>query len=117
MMVVARHVKMGKICQAEVNLVNAGFHVPDFAANPTQPRRYHAHTACFSRKHTMAQIYEFLGNKLRLYHEDFRLWKINVKDDVSVRLDRRALPVTGCSDVSPAGQCGSVILELRKKNT
>lgn len=52
-------------------------------ANPAQPRRYHAHTASFSRKHTMAQIYEFLCNKLRFYKEDFRLWKINPKDDVS----------------------------------
>ncbi|XP_059179325.1 ubiquitin carboxyl-terminal hydrolase 32-like isoform X2 [Physella acuta] len=50
-------------------------------ANPAQPRRYHAHTASFSRKHTMAQIYEFLCNKLRFYREDFRLWKINPKDD------------------------------------
>ena len=30
----------------------------------------------------MRQIYEFLGNKLRFYREDFRLWKINSKDDV-----------------------------------
>ncbi|GFR71292.1 ubiquitin carboxyl-terminal hydrolase 32 [Elysia marginata] len=54
----------------------------NLTANPAQPRRYHAHTASFSRKHTMRQIYEFLGNKLRFYREDFRLWKINSKDDV-----------------------------------
>ena len=37
-----------------------------------------------SRKHTIGQIYEFLCTKLRFYREDFRLWKIHNKDDVSL---------------------------------
>ncbi|BFZ19073.1 hypothetical protein BsWGS_22113 [Bradybaena similaris] len=85
----------------------------NFAANPAQPRRYHAHTASFSRKHTMAQIYEFLGSKLRLYREDFRLWKINSKDDQNLTLlDDEDLTVEdyGIEDMQ------QILLEVRNKD-
>jgi hypothetical protein len=56
----------------------------NLANSSSSPRRYLAHTAAFSRKHTMAQIYDFLCNKLRFSREDMRLWKISIKDDVSM---------------------------------
>ena len=47
---------------------------------PQTPRRYLAYMACFSRKHSMRQIYDFLNLRLRINKEDIRLWKL--KDEV-----------------------------------
>ncbi|XP_005089176.1 ubiquitin carboxyl-terminal hydrolase 32 [Aplysia californica] len=84
-----------------------------FAANPSQPRRYHAHTASFSRKHTIAQIYEFLCNKLRFYREDFRLWKIHPKDDQNITLledEEKTVEDYGIEDMQ------QMLLEIRNKD-
>ncbi|KAH9503865.1 Ubiquitin carboxyl-terminal hydrolase 32 [Bulinus truncatus] len=84
-----------------------------FANGPTLPRRYHAYTASFSRKHTLGQIYEFLCNKLRFYREDFRLWKINVKDDQNLTLlEDEDKTVEEC-DIEDNQQ---ILLEVRNKD-
>ncbi|KAK3792374.1 hypothetical protein RRG08_045918 [Elysia crispata] len=85
----------------------------NLTANPAQPRRYHANTASFSRKHTMRQIYEFLGSKLRFYREDFRLWKINPKDDQNLTLledEDKTVEGYGIEDMQ------QILLEVRNKD-
>lgn len=57
-----------------------------FTNHQQQPKRYLAYTACYSRCHTIQQVYEFLCNKLRFTREDMRLWKINPKDEVHIGL-------------------------------
>ncbi|XP_033627039.1 ubiquitin carboxyl-terminal hydrolase 32-like isoform X1 [Asterias rubens] len=48
-------------------------------STPPAPKRYLAHTACFSKMHTMQQVYEFLSGRLRIRSEEMRLW--NLKDE------------------------------------
>ncbi|KAK6968759.1 Ubiquitin carboxyl-terminal hydrolase 32, partial [Biomphalaria glabrata] len=84
-----------------------------FANGPTLPRRFHAHTASFSRKHTLAQIYEFLCSKLRLYREDFRLWKIHSKDEQNLTLlEDEEKTVEDC-EIEDNQQ---ILLEVRNKD-
>ncbi|CAL1537349.1 unnamed protein product, partial [Lymnaea stagnalis] len=85
----------------------------NFTANSTQPRRYHAYTASFSRKHTMAQIYEFLCSKLRLYREDIQLWKVNAKDDQNLLLLEDEDKTVEEYDIEDQQQ---ILLEVRNKD-
>ncbi|WAR02243.1 UBP32-like protein [Mya arenaria] len=43
-----------------------------FTNHTQQPRRFLAFTACYSRCHTIQQVYDFLCNKLRFTREDMR---------------------------------------------
>lgn len=49
-------------------------------SNLTQPKRYLAHSATFSRMATVKEVYDFLSQRLRIRPEDMRLW--HFKDEV-----------------------------------
>ncbi|KAL3857432.1 hypothetical protein ACJMK2_012103, partial [Sinanodonta woodiana] len=55
-------------------------------SNNSQPRRYLAYVASFSKCHTLQQVYDFLCTKLRFSREDIRLWKISSKDEQNITL-------------------------------
>ena len=45
-------------------------------ANSNSNKRYLAHLAAFSRLSTLRQVYQYLGDKLRLNTDDMRLWLV-----------------------------------------
>ena len=53
-------------------------------AQPQTPRKYQAYTSCFSAKHTMSQLYEFVSNRVKISRDDLRLW--HMKDEVGAAL-------------------------------
>ena len=48
---------------------------------PQTPKRYWAFSACFSRKHTVTQVYDFIASRLRINKDDIRIY--NMKEDKS----------------------------------
>ncbi|XP_052268914.1 ubiquitin carboxyl-terminal hydrolase 32-like isoform X1 [Dreissena polymorpha] len=78
-----------------------------------QPRRILSFTACFSRCHTIQQIYEFLCNKLKLARDDVRLWKINPNDEsIMSLLDDEAMTV----DQAGVEDSQQILIEVRNKD-
>ncbi|XP_060562624.1 ubiquitin carboxyl-terminal hydrolase 32-like [Ruditapes philippinarum] len=84
-----------------------------FTNHHQQPKKYLAFTACFSKCHTMQQVYDFLCTKLRFTREDLRLWKISSKDENNMMmLDDETLTVehAGIEDSQ------QILIEVRNKD-
>ncbi|XP_052801941.1 ubiquitin carboxyl-terminal hydrolase 32-like [Mya arenaria] len=84
-----------------------------FTNHTQQPRRFLAFTACYSRCHTIQQVYDFLCNKLRFTREDMRLWKINLKDENQIiMLDDDSLTV----EQAGIEESHQLLIEVRNKD-
>lgn len=87
--------------------------VNSFTNHHQQPKRYLAYTSCFSKCHTMQQVYDFLCNKLRISREDIRLWKISFKDEnqmVMLDDERSTVEHAGIEDSQ------QILIEVRDKD-
>ena len=61
---------------------NCYYASPFPAISQSAPKRYLANIAAFSRLATLTQVYDYLGNKLKIKVEDMRLWLI--REEVSL---------------------------------
>ncbi|XP_022103734.1 ubiquitin carboxyl-terminal hydrolase 32-like isoform X2 [Acanthaster planci] len=81
------------------------------SSTPPAPKRYLAYTSCFSKMHTMQQIYEFLSVRLRIRSEEMRLW--NLKDEnnpILLEDDSSTMEQQGISEDQP------MLIEVRNKD-
>ncbi|XP_026279470.1 ubiquitin carboxyl-terminal hydrolase 32 isoform X3 [Frankliniella occidentalis] len=61
-----------------------------YVSNLTQPKRYLAHSATFSRMATVKEVYDFLSQRLRIRPEDMRLWHFKDESNMIVLEDEEA---------------------------
>ncbi len=94
----------------------AGMAMPSASsAYPSSPntttRRYHAYQCAFSRRTTVAQVCEFLSQRLHVKQEDMRLWRFRSEHDMQLlENESEDLEDCGFSDED------SLLMEVRSRD-
>ncbi|XP_034237598.1 ubiquitin carboxyl-terminal hydrolase 32 isoform X2 [Thrips palmi] len=82
-----------------------------YVSNLTQPKRYLAHSATFSRMATVKEVYDFLSQRLRIRPEDMRLWHFKDENNMTVLEDEEA----SLEDLSVLDE-DQLLIEVRNKD-